>query len=253
MFDTSIVRARAATSPYRATLLTASLAIHSAAVLAAITLSIASTRFPSEAPDQMAVYTPTLFPVAPPPPLGVQRQAPPQQAEPPKPQPQQVVTPPQQQTAPPEIPAETPTVDVPVTGGGETATTDQGTGPIGVPWGDRNGVDVGQEFGTQGGTGTQEIPFTPGSGGVTSARVLSRVQPQFPQSMVRAVRMATVVVHCVIDKEGKIRDPKIVVSSFPPLNQAVLEALYQWTFAPGMRNGRPVDTYFELKVNFQVR
>ena len=250
MFDTSIVRARAATGPHRVTILTASLAIHSAAVIAAITMSIASANFPDDAPKQAAIYTPEVFPVAPPPPLGTQRQA--QQPEPPQAQPREIVTPPQQQTAPPEIPAETPQVDVPVSGGGEPAT-DQGSGTVGVPWGDRNGVDVGQQFGTPGGTGTQELPFTPGSGGVTSARVLSRVQPQFPPSMIRAIRSATVVVTCVIDKEGRIREPKIVMSSYPPFNQAVLDALHQWTFAPGMRSGQPVDTYFELKVQFQVR
>ena len=71
--------------------------------------------------------------------------------------------------------------------------------------------------------------------------------------MIRATRVATVIVLCVVDKEGRIRDPKIVMSSYPPFNQSVLDALQQWTFAPGSYRGQPVDTYFELKVKFEVR
>jgi TonB family protein len=248
MFDTSIVRTRAAAAP-RAALLTASVAVHSAAILAAVTLSIASSSFPNHAPDQAEIYRPTAFPVTPPPPLGTQAKA--RQPEPPKPQPKEVVVPPQPQpvTAPEAIPDQTPNLVAPAGGGADDAAAET----PGVPWGKEGGVDVGQEFGSEGGTGTEGMPFQPGQGGVTFARVLTRVQPQFPQSMVKAIRSATVIVLCVIDKEGRIRDPKIVMSSYPPFNQSVLDALQQWTFAPGTLNGRPVDTYFELKVKFEVR
>jgi TonB family protein len=91
------------------------------------------------------------------------------------------------------------------------------------------------------------------SGGVTRARVLTRVEPRFPPALIKATRSATVVVLCIIDKDGRIREPKIVMSSFAPFNQSVLDALRQWTFEPGSYRGQPVDTYFELKVTFQVR
>jgi hypothetical protein len=33
----------------------------------------------------------------------------------------------------------------------------------------------------------------------------------------------------------------------------VLDALQQWTFAPGTLHGQPVDTYFELTITFTTR
>jgi len=101
------------------------------------------------------------------------------------------------------------------------------------------------------GPSTAQGPYTPG-GDVTAARVISRVEPRFPQMWSRAVRQAIVVVQCIIGKDGAIHDIQIVRSSFPPLNDAVLVALKQWKFEPGRLHGQAVDTYFELKVTFQV-
>jgi hypothetical protein len=36
-------------------------------------------------------------------------------------------------------------------------------------------------------------------------------------------------------------------------NQPVIDALRQWTFAPGTLHGSPVDTYFELTITFTPR
>jgi protein TonB len=128
--------------------------------------------------------------------------------------------------------------------------TDGGTSdPIGSPLGVPGGVGDG-ETGT--GTGTASGPYTPGAG-VTSARVISRVEPRFPPAFVHGVPSAIVVVRCVIGQDGSIRDPEIIRSSFPPFNDAVLSALRQWKFAPGMMHGQPVDTWFELTVRFLVR
>ena len=155
-------------------------------------------------------------------------------------------------TAPPEVPVETPQLKAPV-GTGDPGPTLPGTGD--GPAGDPNGVPGGGgEPGGGGGTGTDvpDVIYQP-TGGVISARVVTRVEPRFPQSMIRATRVATVIVLCVIDKQGRVRDPKIVMSSFPPFNQAVLDAVQQWTFVPGSYRGQAVDTYFELKVKFEVR
>ena len=248
MFDTSVVRAGAVAAPRRITLLTASVAIHTAAILAAVTMSLASTDLPTEAPRQLEMFRTFELPPGPPPPKGnpeAKREATPQQ----KPQ---VLTPkPDEVTPPTEIPVETPQLEAP-TVSTEGPSTDQGTGEgtFGTPDGVDGSVGVP---GGGGGTGAPaDITYHPGEG-VTSARVLSRVEPRFPRALIHGVRAATVVVTCVIDKDGNIRDPKIVVSSFPPFNQSVLDALHQWKFAPGSYRGVPVDTYFELKVRFEVK
>jgi protein TonB len=249
MFDTSLVRAHAVAAPRRITLL-ASFLIHSVAVVGAVALTLGSTQLPANPPKQSDLYRPVDAPKIPLP-LG-QRQAPhPQAAEPAKPKP--VITP-QQITAPQLVPDQVPVVPaapvsnaVPV-GASDPAQT--GTDRIGVPDGQRNAVDIGQDAST--GPAGPAI-YKPGASGVTSARVISRVEPRFPRELIPGVRMATVVVSCVIGRDGRIHDPRVVTSSFPPFNAAVLDALNHWTFAPGMMHGQPVDTWFELTVRFQVK
>jgi protein TonB len=249
MFDTSLVRAHAVAASRRITLL-ASLLIHSVAVVGAVALTLASTQLPANPPKQSDLYRPVDAPAIPPLPLG-QRQAPlPQVTTTAKPKP---VIAPQQITAPAVMPDQAPVVpDAPVSDAMQAASDagKAGPGPIGDPNGRRDGVDIGQDAST--GPAGPGI-YTPGAAGVTSARVISRVEPRFPQALIHGVRMATVVVRCVIGKDGRIHDPEVVTSSFPPFNAAVIDALNQWRFAPGMMHGQPVDTWFELTVRFEVR
>ncbi|HSP35875.1 MAG TPA: TonB family protein [Thermoanaerobaculia bacterium] len=236
MFDTSVVRARAVAAPRSATLLV-SIAIHSIAVVAAVALTLTSTRIPADAPKQMELYRPVEVPSPPPAPLGVRPSV--------APPPSAAQTLPTTQVAPAQIPDALPAAT-------QSASTSLSLGPATDnepgPIGDRDGVP---------GAGTATVaehgPYTPGVAGVTSARVLTKVEPQFPNALRGAVTSTTVVVRCIIGKDGRIHDPEIVKSSFTPFNDAVLTALRQWTFEPGRNNGQPVDTYFQLTVNFEVR
>ena len=257
MFDTSLVRPRTVAAPRRFALLSASIVIHSCVAFATVVTSIASVEFPGDAPKQVDIYRPA-DPISLPPALGPG--GPPQS----KPQPQTVPPPvqkqqPQEQTAPAVVPDEMPDVEVP--SANDVASTDGrglsdgvGTGnpgggdPLGVPGGVGN---------VPGGTGTGPAdangPLVP-VGEVKSARVLRRVEPRYPQSMIVArIRSATVTVRCVVDRDGNVRDPEVLTSSFPPFNAAVIDAVRQWKFAPGTHRGAAVETYFELTVKFEVR
>ena len=250
MFDTSLVRAHAVAAPRRITLL-ASFLLHSVAVVGVVALTLASTQLPANPPKQSDLYRPVDPPAIPPLPLG-QRQAPRAQVPTPA-KPKPAITP-EQITAPPAVPEQAPLVpDVRSSNAMPAAASDTGPAgrdPIGDPNGRRDGVDIGQDVST--GPAGPGI-YTPGAAGVTSARVISRVEPRFPQALIHGVRMATVVVRCVIGKDGRIHDSEVVTSSFPPFNAAVIDALNQWKFAAGMMHGQPVDTWFELTVRFQVR
>ena len=246
MFDTSVVRDHAIAGSRRATFLV-SIFIHSFAAVAAVVLTVASTQLPVDPPRQLALYRSQFLPVTPPPPLGHPATRPQQQHEQTMPRPRAVVALPL--TAPLTIADQTSIAADPGPGSGpattETATGDNG--PIGSPNSVPGGVgDNEQSIGTGNG------PYTPG-GEVTSAHVVSRVEPRFPPAFAHSVREAIVVVRCVIGQDGSIHDLEIVRSSFPPFNDAVLSALRQWKFAPGMMHGQAVDTWFELTVNFHVR
>jgi protein TonB len=93
--------------------------------------------------------------------------------------------------------------------------------------------------------------YTPG-GEVKAPVLIRRVEPEYPAVMQRSRMRALVVVRCVIDKFGRVRDPEIVVPAMAPFNQSVLDALREWRYTPGSRRGQAVETYLEVKVTFQL-
>ncbi|HKO01326.1 MAG TPA: TonB family protein [Thermoanaerobaculia bacterium] len=254
MFETSVVATAGASRPqHRAVLLTASVGVHTFIVVAAIAAGIQSISFPTTAPNQTEAFTPVIPVVIPSGGGGAQR-AP----EPPHPQaaarpPQQ--TAPAQQTAPQMVPDAIPNVAA-------TSTADIGVGPAGPAGpagpGDPNAIGIGPgPAGPSIGVGpaTAEVPdviFHAGAD-VKSAVVISRVAPAYPPIPLRMHMNGVVTVHCVIDRNGRIRDAEVVHTSSPLFNESALSAVKQWTFAPGTMHGTAVDTYFELTVTFSVK
>ena len=253
MFETSVVRTQAAASPKRVGLLTMSIALHSAAIVAAVAVSVASTNFPAAAPDQMELLR-IAQPVSLPPALG----RPDGGGKPASPKPTVAPKPiaPTQPVAPTTVPDAVPTADSASVATDVPAAGGDGSGTSSEPLGREDGVPGGVGTGDGTGIGTVEPPANvihKVGGGVLPPRVLSRVEPAYPQIMISTRMQAVVMVQFVIDRSGRVSNATIVRSSYPPFNNAVLEAVQKWTFAPGTLNGQPVDTYFDLTVRFQVR
>lgn len=254
MFETSVVRAQALGSRRRYyTLLSASLVAHTAAIIGAVAVSVASVDFPRNAPDQFAMLRPVAA-LAVPPPLGTPEgdgrpKAPPVQPK--------AITPPQpsQQTAPSLVPEQVPEVTSASTSTTEIGETDPnatpGTGPRGVPGGDPNSVATDLDLPLTTTPQVEEKVYEVG-GDVKPPRVIQRVEPRYPQVMIAAKKGATVTTRCIIDKNGNVRDIAVIYSSFPMANDSVVAAMQKWRFAPGSLNGRAVDTVFELTVKFSV-
>ena len=240
MFETAVVRSRAVDR--RMSWLTLSLAIHSAAIAAVLMASLASVRLPEQAPKQMMPFI--LPSVTPPPALGTPNARP----APPRPRPS---------TAPlPRVPvAPIPNVAPNIIPNTVQPVSDQPANPGPETPGLEIGSDIG--VGTQPSTSTQIAPdangpLMPGNG-VIAPRVIRRVEPLYPPLALRAKIPGTVVLQCIIDKSGRIRDVRVAASTFGAFDQPAIDAVQQWLFAPGTMNGQPVDTIFELTVKFQVR
>ena len=254
MFETSVVQAQAKAATGRLSLLTISVIAHTSIVLGAIAVSIASVDFPASAPKEYA-RAPIFAAVQIPPPLGrpdAGRQAttqPPQPVKPP------VNT---QITAPPDTPDDIPIVDAPTAGTGDVnSNNNSGTvdGPVGVPWGkegsigDIDGppvVDVPVQ------QPVQEKIYQPHE--VVAPVLTRRVDPRYPPQLQKVGVSATVVVRCVIDKSGNVRDAELVVpSAMAPFNAEVLRVVSQWQYKPATYAGRAVDSYLNLTVHFSVK
>jgi TonB family protein len=91
----------------------------------------------------------------------------------------------------------------------------------------------------------------PTGGRVQNARILSSVSPVYPLVAKRARVQGDVIIQADIDTAGKITGMK-VVSGPSQLQQAALDALHQWKFAPAMLNGQAVSTQMTVKIQFRL-
>ncbi|HEX9492857.1 MAG TPA: energy transducer TonB, partial [Thermoanaerobaculia bacterium] len=147
---------------------------------------------------------------------------------------------------PATAPAIIPSTIAPVEPIGDAPASDPST--IGVPWGSKNGVKPdGPPVPAD---AARPLPV---GNGVTAPVALRRVEPLYPPLAVRARMSGSVLLQCIIDKSGRIRDVHVVSSTFSAFEQPAIDAVQQWLFAPGTLKGEPVDTIFELTVRFQVK
>ena len=255
MFETSVVRAQVAPSRGKYTLLTVSLIAHSAVIVGVIAIGIASVSFPTTAPDAFA-RAPIFASVAIPPPLGNPNAgAPPRQPAQPPQQPRQQTAPPLQQTAPPAIPQDLPPADTPLTGNDTAsgpATSGTELGPLGQPWGKEGSVgplDAPPVANAE--PPVENKIYTVGE--VKAPVVIRRVEPLYPGVLQRAKLNGKVAVHCVIDKNGRVRNPEIVFASNPAFAESVLRAIKEWRYQPASLKGEAVECYLDLTVDFGIR
>ena len=248
MFETSVVRARVAER--RFSLLSVSVVAHSLVIVAVLAASIASVSFPKAPPHE---YTLFFQQAAPPPPPAAPRQVTPQ---PPQAHPAAGSTPviPHLATipldvTPSRIPLTIPSVQPPSGNPGTAISNGPANGGTSNV-GDANSVGSDDSVGDT--TPVPDTVFHPGAE-VKPAVVIYRVEPAYPRAALVARMPGTVVLKCIIDKSGNVRDAEVVTSSFAAFNQPALDALQHWRFAPGSFRGKAVDTWFELTIRFQAR
>lgn len=253
MFETSVIQARAIPSRRKYTLLTASLVAHSAVIVGAIVIGIATVSFPKNAPDEFAV--PVLLPaVTIPPPLGTPQgnNRPVQAAQPPQQQRQQTAPPLTTPTAPANVPDNVTPADTPASGDTTVPGDGPGTGPQGVPWGTEHSLGpLDAPPATPAQVPVENKIYTVGE--VKAPVIIQRVEPVYPAALQRARMNGKVAIHCVIDKNGRVRDAQVVFASNVAFAEAVQRALQQWRYQPASLRGEAVDCYLDLTVDFGVR
>ena len=89
-------------------------------------------------------------------------------------------------------------------------------------------------------------------GNIREPRKRKDVRPVYPAEARAARVQGVVVIECIIDKEGRVSDAK-VLRGVPALDQAALDAVRQWEYAPTLLNGVPVEVIVPVVVNFTLR
>jgi TonB family protein len=86
----------------------------------------------------------------------------------------------------------------------------------------------------------------------TPPRVTYQATPVYPLQMRREGLRGLVQVGFVVDTEGRVRDPIVISSTNPGLNQAAIDAVLKWRFTPGLRAGVPVNVRMSVPISFQL-
>lgn len=81
--------------------------------------------------------------------------------------------------------------------------------------------------------------------------LISQVAPIYPNSAKASRLEGVVVIHALIDKEGRVKSADIV-SGDPQLIQAALDAVRQWRYKPGTLGGEPAELETTTRVVFAL-
>ena len=81
----------------------------------------------------------------------------------------------------------------------------------------------------------------------------NHVLPTYPVGLKAAHVTGTVKLQILISRTGTIKDIEPLYAPAPELMQAAIDAVRQWTYAPILREGKPIETITSATVNFDVR
>lgn len=244
MFETSSVRGNSRVHPLT---LTVSAVLHVTVAGVVTFVTIWDVETPSKVPDQVVGFQVS----APPPPPVISRGAPDSvrsRAADPVTETRQTPV----EAAPVEIPDLVVSLDTAI----DPVDGDGGPEPFGDPAGEPGGDPDGTVFGTGDtngdGDGTLDGTYTVGNG-VSAPVTIRTVDPVYPPLLKRLALSGVVQLQCVISKNGALTDIRVIESSHPLFEQSAITAVEQWRFLPGSFNGSPVNTRFELTVNFNLQ
>jgi periplasmic protein TonB len=124
-------------------------------------------------------------------------------------------------------------------------------GGIGSGSGGGVGSGKGGGFGPGEGGGVGGGVFRVG-GGVTAPALLFKKEPEYSEEARKAKYQGTVLLYIEVDPSGKATNMKVVRSLGLGLDEKAMEAVRQWKFKPGYKDGKPVTVAATIEVNFRL-
>jgi TonB family protein len=88
--------------------------------------------------------------------------------------------------------------------------------------------------------------------GVSAPVLLHKQEPQYSEEARSAKYQGTVMLYVVISPEGRATNLKLIKGLGFGLDEKAAEAVMQWQFAPGKRDGAPVSVEATIEVNFRL-
>ena len=99
-------------------------------------------------------------------------------------------------------------------------------------------------------------PLLAGVGDVTNPKLIpeTKVQPEYPE-LARVARLeGNVILQAIINADGSVGDLEVLRCNRPSMGfeEAAMSAVKEWRYEPATQNGRPVEVYFTVFVEFKL-
>ena len=104
---------------------------------------------------------------------------------------------------------------------------------------------------TAAGCATRAPVFTPGAS-VTAPVMVTSENPHYTEEALQAKIQGTVLLNCVVLADGTVADMQVVRSLDRGLDTQAVQALAQWTFEPGTKDGVPVLVRVSVDMEFRL-
>jgi len=88
--------------------------------------------------------------------------------------------------------------------------------------------------------------------GVSAPRVASKKEPEYSQEARRARVEGIVTLSLVVDKDGMAKNITVSKRLGFGLDEKAAEAVEEWRFVPGQKDGNPVPVLATIQVNFRL-
>jgi TonB family protein len=124
-------------------------------------------------------------------------------------------------------------------------------GGIGSGSGGGVGSGKGGGFGPGEGGGVGGGVYRVG-GGVTAPVLLYKKEPEYSEEARKAKYQGTVLLYIEVDPSGKATNIRVQHSLGLGLDEKAVEAVKQWKFKPGYKDGKPVTVAATIEVNFRL-
>ena len=89
-------------------------------------------------------------------------------------------------------------------------------------------------------------------GGVTSPRLIRKVEPNYTEKARDAKLEGSVMLSMEVWEDGKAHNIRVLRGIGKGLDEKAVEAVEQWVFKPGTKNGQPVKVLAQVQVTFRL-
>ncbi len=90
-------------------------------------------------------------------------------------------------------------------------------------------------------------------GGISAPTLLYKTEPKYTEEARAGKIQGTTVLYAEIGTDGLAHNVKVQRSLEPGLDQQAIDALSQWQFKPGQKNGQDVTVAATIEINFRLQ